>query len=69
VFSAPSICLTVQSVTFGDNLLRGVGHDFGQHFGCNQITSLKLLESMRLRTFGSGTASSSSMNEEEFRKF
>jgi len=32
VFSMPSICPTVQSVTFGGDLLQGVGHDFGHDF-------------------------------------
>jgi len=31
LFSAPCIFPMVHSVTFGDDLLRGVGHDFGQH--------------------------------------
>jgi hypothetical protein len=32
VFATSSIFALVHSVTFGDDLLRGVGHDFGQHF-------------------------------------
>jgi hypothetical protein len=32
VFATSSILPMVHSESFGDDLLRGVGHDFGQHF-------------------------------------
>ena len=53
VFSVPSICATVQSVTFGDVRLQAIGHDCGHDFaiqsGCTMLAMIVTEEQRRVR--------------------